>query len=212
MMVYALTQIQWLFIIIASVVLAIIIFLLVFIPLVKLSHKRRYKNYYYKLIYKIALYNDYYLINNFSYRLDSNNITTIDHLIFGKKFIYVIMDKYFDGDLTGNASDPSLIMISKNGNRTYVDNPYAAFNKLLSTFSTATGVGTDLMVGVTIVNNNCRINISSSSKQFFLVQRKNFKKLVKIIEARDIEDINDEKLQKAVLTINNLNRKNLKAK
>lgn len=195
------------FIIIASVVGAILLLIFVVRPLAKIIHKRNYKGYYYRKIYSYTLNRDFYLINNFVFRLDSKHNTCIDHILFGDKFVYVIMDKYYEGDLMGNSYDPDLILIAKNGSKNYVDNPYVAFNKLLSRLSTATGISTDLMIGITVINNDCRMNIESSSKQFFMIQRKRFSKLVDTIEARDVGRINAEELQKAVLTVDNLNRR-----
>ena len=165
------------------------------------------KGYYYRKIYSYTCNRDFYLINNFVFRLDSKHNTLIDHMLFGDKFIYVIMDKYYEGDLTGNSYDPDLILIGKNGSKNYVDNPFVAFNKLLSRLSTVTGISTDLMIGITMVNNDCRMNIQSSSKQFFMIQRNRFKKLVDTIEQRPVGKINAKSLQEAVLTVNNLNRK-----
>jgi hypothetical protein len=128
-------------------------------------------------------------------------------MLFGEKFIYVVMDKYYEGDLTGNSYDPDLMLIAKNGSKNYVDNPYVAFNKLLSRLSTVTGINTDLMIGITMVNDDCRMKIDSSSKQFFIIQRKRFKRLVDTIEQREVGLINAEALQKAVLTVNNLNKR-----
>lgn len=207
-MIYAsLNTLQITFIIVASVVAAILFFIFVVVPLMRIIHKKYYKNYYYKKIYNYTLNRDYYLINNFVFRLDSKHNTIIDHILFGEKFIYVIMDKYYEGDLTGNSYDQSLVMLAKNGSKNYVDNPYVTFNKLLSRLSTVTGISTDLMIGITMINNDCRMNINSSSKQFFMIQRKRFSKLVDTIEERDVGNINAEELQKAVLTVNNLNRK-----
>ena len=209
-MVFALTTMQIWFIVIASVIGAIILLILILVPTMRFIHRRYYKKYYYRLIYRIALYNDYYLVNNFVFRLNQNDQTTIDHILFGEKFIYVIMDNYFAGDLLGNAEDQSLVLINKNGSKNYVNNPYYSFNSLLSRFAAATGISTDLMVGVTIVNNNCRMSITSNSKQFFMVQRKQFRKLVKLVESRDIGDINADRLQAAVLLVDEMNRKNKK--
>ena len=117
------------------------------------------------------------------------------------------MDKIYDGDLMGSNSDPSLVLLFKKGGKSYVDNPYYAFNRLLSRLSTATGIDTDYMIGITIVNNECRMKINSQSKQFFMVQRKRLKKLIKLIESRNIGAINEKELQEAVLTVNRLNRK-----
>ena len=63
------------------------------------------------------------------------------------------------------------------------------------------------MIGITMINNDCRMNIDSSSKQFFMIQRKRFAKLIDTIEARDVGKINAKSLQDAVLTVNNLNRR-----
>ena len=206
-MMFYFDSIQISFIIVASVVGAILLLIFVVRPLLKIIHKRNYKGYYYRKIYSYTLNRDFYLINNFVFRLDSKHNTCIDHILFGDKFVYVIMDKYYEGDLMGNSYDPDLILIAKNGSKNYVDNPYVAFNKLLSRLSTATGISTDLMIGITVINNDCRMNIESSSKQFFMIQRKRFAKLVDTIEARDVGRINAEELQKAVLTVDNLNRR-----
>ena len=207
MLVYDLTKIQIIFIIVASVVGAILVLIFAIIPIMHIIHKRNYKGYYYRKIYNYTLNRDFYLINNFVFRLDSKHNTLIDHILFGDKFIYVIMDKYYEGDLTGNSYDPDLILIGKNGSKIYVDNPYVLFNKLLSRLSTVTGISTDLMIGITMINNSCRMNIDSSSKQFFMIQRNRFKKLVDTIEQREVGRINAKSLQEAVLTVNNLNRK-----
>lgn len=206
-MVYALTNVQLIFVIISSVIVSILLILFLFIPGLRLYHKKYYRNYYYKKIYSIAQNNDYYLVNNFVFKLDKAHDICIDHILFGEKYIYVLVDKYYSGDLTGNASDPDLVLIGKNGKRNYIENPFYSFNKLLSMLSTATGINTDLMIGVTVVNNNCRMNIQTNSKQFFLVQRNRLTKLIKTIEARDVGLINGKQLQKAVLTVDKLNMK-----
>lgn len=211
MMIFAaLTDIQIIFIVIASVVGAIVLFLLAFIPLSYIVHRNHYQNYYYRKIYGIALNHDYYLINNFVFKLDQYTNTKIDHILFGDKYIYVIMDKYYHGDLMGSASDPDLVLVGKNGDKSYEDNPYFGFPKLLSRFSTATGISTELMIGITLINNETRINIQTSSKQFFMVQRRRLAKLIKKIEAREVGKINGEQLQEAVLAVNSMNRKEKK--
>ena len=212
MMIFDLTQLQIIFIIIASVVVAIALFLVIFIPVTHFYHKHWFNNYCYKLVYKVALYRDFYLVNNFVIRIDQTKTITVDHVLFGDKFIYVIMDQYYDGDLQGNGSDQDLILYSHKGGKSYVENPYYSGSKLLSRFSTATGISTDLMIGVHIVNNSCRMSINTKSKQFYMVKRKHFKKLVKMVESRDVGNMNAAALQDAVKIVNEMNQKNLKKK
>lgn len=203
--IYALTTLQLIFIIIASVVAVLIIFLFIALPIMKIKHKKQFKKYYHKKIYKVALYNDYYLINNFVFKMDQKHDTYVDHILFGDKFIFVIMDKYYDGNLVGNFIDPDLVLISRNGSKSYVANPYVGFNRLLSRFSTETGIKTEYMIGVTVINNDCRVNIETPSKQFFMIQRNKIAKFVKTVESRDVGVMNQDQLQEAVLAVNNLN-------
>ena len=206
-MVYALTNIQIIFIVVASVIVASLLCIFIMIPVLRIIHKRHFKNYYYRRIYNYTLNHDFYLINNFVFQLDSKHNTIIDHILFGDKFIYVIMDAYYEGDLMGNAVDPSLILLGKNGVKNYVDNPYVLFNKLLSRLSTATGIPTELMIGICMINNDCRLQIQTSSKQFFMIQRNRFKKLVDTIESRDVGNMNAKRLEEAVKIVDNLNKR-----
>ena len=208
----ALTQLQIIFIIIASVVVAVGLFLAIFIPFTHLSHKLRFNMYCYKLVYKVALYRDYYLVNNFLIRVEQDHFINVDHVLFGEKFIYIIMDQYYNGDLMGSGSDQDLILFSHKGEKSYVENPYFSGNKLLSRFSTTTGISTDLLIGVHIVNDSCRMNIQSNSRQFYMVKRKHFKKLIKKVESRDVSDIRADQLQEAVKIVNEMNERNMKKK
>lgn len=212
MLVFALTELQITFIIIASILGAVTIFLLFFIPINHLYHKYNFNHYCYKLVYKTALYRDFYLVNNFIINIDRDNSINIDHVLFGDKFIYVIVDHYYDGDLMGSGADQDLILFSKKGDKSYVENPYYTYGKLLSRFSTATGISTDLMIGVQIVNNSCRMKIETNSKQFYMVKRKRFKKLIKMVESRDVGNLRADALKEAVKIVNDMNEKNMKKK
>lgn len=176
------------------------------IPFVKRYHHKHFKKYCYKKIYSDVLDNDYYLINEFTFKIDDSHYTIIDHIVFGEKFIYVIMDEYLEGDLLGKDNDPSFILM-KNGNKTYVDNYLMVLNKLLRRFSSCTGISTDLMIGVMVINDNVNTTIDSNSKQFFIIQRSKFKKLIKLIESRDVKVIDPSKLDEAVKIIDQLNKK-----
>ncbi|MCD8203519.1 MAG: hypothetical protein LUB56_00065, partial [Coprobacillus sp.] len=69
--------------------LLIVAFVLWF-PLKNVYCKNNYIKLYYKKVYKIALMNDYLLINNFGFKDDNDDVHTIDHFLFGDKFVYLI--------------------------------------------------------------------------------------------------------------------------
>lgn len=208
MILSSLSIMQIIYIIIVVLVVAAGIFLAIYIPMQKKKQKTDFKYFYYKNIYKVAMDNDYYLINNFLFKIDDSYVGRIDHILFANKYIYIINDSYFDGDIDGKENDKSIILISKAGKKTYNDNPLLANQKLLKRLSIITGIDASLMIGVCLINNDCQCGVRTSSKSVYIVQAKKFKALVKAIESRDIGDINKEQLASAVKAIDKLNRRN----
>ena len=196
----------------ASIILAFVlaICLVIFIPIRNRKKKSDFKYFYYKTIYKIAMDRDYYLINNFLFKIDESYVARIDHILFGDKYIYLITDSYFDGDITGKEDDTSIIRIESTGKKYYDNNPIVTSKKLLTKLSMVTGIDPSMMIGVSLINSECRSDIKTTGKQFYIIQVNKLKSLVKAIESRDIDSINAEQLASAVKAINKLNRKRKK--
>lgn len=192
----------------AIVVVALIALgILVFFPIRKLVNKTRFAYLFYKKVRKIAIDRDYYLINQFVFYTDEKNTETIDHILFGNKFIYLITSQYYDGDLVGKQSDHSLIMVNKKGAKTYCDNPVERSRFLMSRLSMSTGIETVLMIGIVLVNDNCKLAIDSKSKQFYVIQRNRLPALIKAIESRKIGNINANELEELVKAVDRQNKK-----
>lgn len=206
----SLTTPQLIYIITVSVVASLIVFLLFFIPLRRRSIKKKYVEHYYKEIYKIALDRDYYLINNFAFKVDDSSLLRINHILFGDKYVYLINDYHFDGDIAGKAFDKSLICFSKKGKKYYIDNPIVRSKFLLDRLCIMTGLDPNIMIGVSLVNDDCSSDIISTSKQYYLVQRNKLASLIKAIESRRIGKLNEKSLEKLVHSINKMNRKKKK--
>ena len=195
------------FLIIVPIIVIAGLFCAFFFPLRKRKMRKEFKYYYYRFIYKEALYQDLYLINNFMFKIDDTHVGKIDHILFANKYIYIINDYYFDGDIEGKDTDASLIFISRTGKKKYMDNLLLDNKKLISKLSLITGINSSLMIGVSLVNKNCNVGVSSSSKHHYIVQANKFKMLLNAIESRPIGNINQEQLAKAVQAIDKLNRK-----
>lgn len=198
------------FLIIVPIIVIAGLFCAFFFPLRKRKMRKEFKYYYYRFIYKEALYQDLYLINNFMFKIDDTHVGKIDHILFANKYIYIINDYYFDGDIEGKDTDASLIFISRTGKKKYMDNLLLDNKKLIGKLSLITGINSSLMIGVSLVNKNCNVGVSSSSKHYYIVQANKFKMLLNAIESRPIGNINQEQLAKAVQAIDKLNRKTKK--
>ncbi len=206
-MIILLSKPQSFFIIFTSILLFIIIAIICIFFFYRVYVKHHFKNICYKKIYKFVLYNDYYLINDYSFDMDDKKMGHIDHIIFGDKFIYLINDSYYEGDLSGNYDDASFVYFSKKGTKQYTDNPIQQSKNLLSRLSMKIAVDGSLMIGITLVNNSCHISLKSNSKQFYIMQLKNLSALIKAIESRNIPSINSKQLEHAVGAIYKLNKK-----
>ena len=107
----SLTTLQLAFVIIVPIVVVLFLAIVLSIPISAAYRRKRFQVLYYKRVYKVALENDYYLINQFYFKIDSNKLAKVDHILFGEKYIYVILSKYYEGDLVGKSTDKSLIFI-----------------------------------------------------------------------------------------------------
>ena len=202
-----LTNIQLAFIIIVPIVLILFSAVCLYFPISHAYNRKHFQIHYYKRVYKVALENDYFLINQFVFKIDSNKLANVDHILFGNKYIYVLSSKYYQGDLVGKYHDKSLIFISHKGKKCYTDNPYNQVKFLASKLSSSTGIDPSLMIGIVLINDDCKVAVESDSKQFYIIQRKRFPALIKAIESRPVSEINQAQLAKAVQSIAKQNRR-----
>ena len=198
------------FLIIVPIIVIAGLFCAIYFPVRKRRMRTQYKYHYYRFIYKEALLQDLYLINNFMFKIDDTHYGKIDHILIANKYIYIINDYYFDGDIEGKDTDASLIFISRNGKKKYMDNILLDNMKLMNKLSLITGINSSLMIGISMVNKNCNCGVASSTKSHYIIQEDKFKMLLKAIESREIGNINQEQLASAVQAIDKLNRKTKK--
>lgn len=195
------------FLVIVPLIVVAIIVLVIFLIVRHKSIKTNFKYRYYKRIYKISMDNDYYLINDFLFKIDDTHVARVDHILFGDKYIYIVNDFYYPGDISGKENDKSIILIDQKGKKVYEDNPIEINKKLVRRLALAVGINPSLMIGVSLINDDCGCGIATSTKNFYIIQSKKFKQLVKAIESRNISEINKEQLAAAVKAIDKLNRR-----
>ncbi len=202
-----LDPIQITFIIVVPIIVIFIVFILLYKPIMRKIYRKKFKDLYGKKIYKIALYEDFYLINDFIFSYEDTKNAKIDHVLFGDKFIYLINDYYYNGSLVGNVDNQSLILVSPNNTKSYADNPLNDSKLILKRLSLITNIDSSLMIGISLVNDECAIDIEQTSKQFYLIQASNLSKLIKAIESRPIQQINADQLQIVVKELDKFNRR-----
>lgn len=199
--------IQLAFVIIVPIIVFLFLVVCLYFPISGAYRRKFFQIHFYKQVYRVALDNDYYLINQYVFKVDSSKNATVDHILFGNKYIYTIISKFYQGDLIGKYADKSLIFISHKGKKCYTDNPYNEAKYLTSKLSSSTGIDASLMIGIVLINDDCKVAVQSESKQFYIIQRKRFPALIKAIESRPVESINQAQLEKAVQSIAKQNKR-----
>lgn len=201
-----LTILQIIFLIAAPIVVAALVVFFIVIPVNRRREKNQFREYCGKTIYKIAFDEDYYLINDMRFKVDSGKVAKIDHILFGNKYIYIINDAYYEGDLTGKEIDKSLILIDRKGKKFYTDNQYLVSKSIIKALTDSTGISNDLLIGIVAINNSCKINIETNNKQYYIIQRNKLKRLIRAIESRPVGNMNATQLDNLVKAIDKLNR------
>ena len=198
-----------LFVALAILTFFSVIFFIVFPFAKKSSLKKNFVKAYGKDVYKIANYYDLYLINCLVLKSNDDSRINIDHLLFGNKFIFVIKDYYFDGQLNGKEVDQSWVYYfgkEKDPKKEYVKNPLIENKTRTNKLSMITGLDESFLISIILVNDDCDLSLEMNpSDNQYVIKRSELKKLVSSIEGRNVAPLNDEQLAYAARDIAALN-------
>lgn len=191
----------------AGIVVLVSLLVVGIIVLWKKHLKKRFQvRYFYPHVYKTALYYDYYLINTFNIALTAQLDLKIDHLLFANKYIYIINDYIYEGVLDGKQKDGKWILTTLKGEEKYIDNPLKLNDEIRKKLSLKTAIDQATFICITLVNNKTDINkLDVNTKDNYIIDIKDFTKLIEAIESRPVAVLNEEQLQKRVLEFDKLN-------
>jgi hypothetical protein len=93
---------------------------------------------------------DFLYLSNLSLRVDSGRYFSVDHLVFGDNFIYVILVKFWYGLISGSTEDEKWILTDGRVVE-YVDNPARANELRIGLLSRILGIDRENFVSVVVV-------------------------------------------------------------
>jgi len=196
--------------IVLCVILGLLLISLILFPFVKRKYEiTHFRDIYYKKINRVALDNDYLLINNLVLKDHSGLICTIDHILFAHKYIYVIKDRYYRGGISGVYDDNVWFFYGQKGIKQEFENPMKINEKRIEKLASITHFDKEYFVSIVLINDNAIVKDlkSLNTAISFIIPKSRFKKLIKTIESKDIPDIDQKGLEKAVLEIAELKGK-----
>lgn len=198
-----------LFVILAILLVLVVLYIIFHKRIFDSYIKNNYVKYYGRKTYKIARDNDYYLINEISLENHDNSTVDINHLLFGNKYLYVISDYYFKGNLKAKEVDNSWVFkpLEKEEKIKYVNNLINKSRQLTKDLSSVTSLDEHLFIPIVVINQDCVIEeYVHSENSPFLVRINQLAKLIETIENRNVSPLEERQVYFAVRDIARLNQ------
>lgn len=132
----------------------------------------------------------------------------INHVIFGKKYIYVITDFLLKGFIRGETNDNSWVYYDKiKKNTSYLSNLNKISEQNIQEFSGILGINTDPIVSICVVPNECDFSIEHlENEKKMVVHYSSLNRKIKEMENLNIGSLNEEQIYEQFNTIKERNK------
>lgn len=169
-------------------------------PINKLRRRSSPGAFFYERVSTVVNYGDFYLLNNVSLDLPTGEKVMVDHIIGGEKYIYVILDRYFEGTVRGNYNDHYWIYYMESlfgkKKKKEISNPLKQVQSLIDLISLQNIIQKDLFVGIVLVNDDCFISgYENKSNSIKLIPVSKLEKVINTFEKEDIDPLGEKKLE-----------------
>lgn len=192
-----------LFILLAVLLVAAIIFFIavaVFLSHISVS---KFDFYCEKLVKRIAKKSNLLSLTNLNItNFDSNNIR-INHVIFGKKYIYLISDFKLNGFVHGDVNDKSWIYYNrKEKKHKYIVNLNELADENINQMSSLLGINSDPFSSICLISNNCDFRIKNQNlKTNHMVHYLSLGRKIRKLEKSKIDSLDEKQIYEEYKTI-----------
>lgn len=181
-------------------------------PVKRMLYRNHTIRMYYRKVYRVALDNDFYLINNFSNRTADLEEFHIDHILIGNKYFYCIRDRYYDGAIAAKEDNPSWIFFNKDRGR-YIPNPLRTNKLRVQRLSLMSDIAEKYCISIVLINDDCYLTpYESNSDDSFLSSLREFPKLIEELESRDVDPLDEQAVAIATIDLAQLNESSVRRK
>ena len=141
------------------------------------------------------------------YDFEQNHIN-VDHILFGKKYIYLITDFKLDGFVYGDAYDKSWIYYNRHQkSNKYITNLNDLANQNIKDVAGLLGINSDPFVSVCLISSNCDFKLKNQEQQLnHFTHFFSLKKRIKQLETSPIDSLDKEQIYEEFKTIEEANK------
>ena len=193
------------YIVICVIVGCAVLFMLLYGPVRRFLCRHFLVHVYYHKVKRVVYDNDYLLINDFMNKISSKESFTIDHLMAGDKFFYVIRDRYYPGAIAAKEDDPKWIYY-KGKKKGPINNPLLLNKVRMERLALLANMDPKYFISIVLVNDDCLMTpMENTHPDSFLVSLSRFPALIKALESSDVAPLNKETVNAAMKDFARLN-------
>ena len=180
----------------------------VFLVVIRRMDSKTFTKYCEGRIRRFAKHNKLLAIDKLNILNYSREKLEANHVIFGKKYIYLITDLMVKGFVKGDVNDNSWVYFNKNTKKThYLSNLSKVSDKNIQEFAGILGINPDPIVAICLVPNECDFSIKQlGSDHKMVVHYSSFARKIKELEKRPIGSLNEEQIYEQYKAIKERNR------
>ena len=193
--------------------LAIILFLFLvsftlFLIFLRKMNLKTFKKFCEKKVKRFARRNKLLAIENLNILNYQRNKLDIDHVIFGKKYIYIISDILLKGFVKGEPNDNSWVYFNTNTKKThYISNLSKISNQNIQEFAGILGINADPIIAINLIPNECDFSIKQlENEKKLVVHYSSLIKRIKMFEKQNIGSLNEEQIYEQYTAIKERNK------
>ena len=131
----------------------------------------------------------------------------VNHVVFGKKYIYLISDLMLKGFVSGEVNDNSWVYFNNITKKThYLDNLNKVSDKNIQDFAGILGISADLIISICLIPNECDINVNGyQDTNKMIVRFSSLNRVISTLERQQIGSFKQEQIYEQYKKIKNRN-------
>ena len=195
------------FIALAIILVLFIVAFILFLIMLRKMTSETFKKFATGKVRRIARRHKLLAIENLNILNYKREHVYVDHVIFGKKYVYIITDYMLKGFVSGEVNDNSWVYFNKiTKNNHYLENLSYVSDKNIQEFAGILGINADPIVSICLVPNECDFTVKQLEyNKKMVVHYSSLNRKIKELESQNIGSLNEKQIYEQYSAIKSKN-------
>lgn len=195
------------FIALAIILVLFIVAFILFLIMLRKMTSETFKKFATAKVRRIARRHKLLAIENLNILNYKREHISVDHVIFGKKYVYIITDYMLKGFVSGEVNDNSWVYFNKITKKSvYLENLSYVSDKNIQEFAGILGINADPIVSICLVPNECDFTVKQLEyNKKMVVHYSSLNRKIKELESQNIGSLNEKQIYEQYSAIKSKN-------